>query len=580
MVATYSFRHNPENDPYALPVPVPAAVTAEMESRLPGSPPPMPLQEGDEKADPAPDDILPFDREVGRLRTPSAGSAKRDSMVNAASHATEGGTWATAVASSGSPRRSASPTSGEIPATSDPENTPAPAPPPSNPRELVHRLVLICDQASLESSPRVDSEIEWALSQVSTDDQWEALKSEYALVKDSEGPANLALLLHEGMSKHSYRHLRAAIEKRGISEFYPADHSEPLLPYEKRNILIGYLIGVLSVVLAILLDVTGVAEDFSDLAQKADCEDCVRYCDLANEAPLKIDVDENDGQDDFHVRTHRRTIACAIRVFHVQEFGPFEVPGIWMGAIGAVVFMCLLTYFSGWLHLQRGWRVNYTRKITHCTGYIANVVVRFVIGSGEEIETIASLILTSALILMMFHVFLLKPMRKRFNFCRVMFSGIDRPEDRPYTLRWNASQNCAYFFVFIPVTYALIARGMYQLMLIPVLVIGFGDGLAEPVGIRWGRHKYTSRAIWYHGKCCAGRFTRSLEGSSVVFAATVVAVAVCYPWFESANQFAAAIATLPPVLTLAEAVGPHTWDNPFLLGIGGGLLVLIVETIH
>lgn len=28
--------------------------------------------------------------------------------------------------------------------------------------------------------------------------------------------------------------------------------------------------------------------------------------------------------------------------------------------------------------------------------------------------------------------------------------------------------------------------------------------MAEPVGIRWGRHKYRARAVWFNGQFCAG----------------------------------------------------------------------------
>jgi len=259
--------------------------------------------------------------------------------------------------------------------------------------------------------------------------------------------------------------------------------------------------------------------------------------------------------------------------------GPIGFPGIWMGVVGAVFFMCLLTYLAGLLHTKCGWKVNYTRKVVHCTGYIINVIVRFVVGSGDEIETVATLLFTSCMILMCFHVFLLKPIRKRVGFARTMFASVDRAEDRPYTLLWLTTQNAAYFLLFIPLTYALIAKNRYQLMLIPVLIIGFGDGLAEPVGITWGKHKYTARAIWYNGKCCAGSFTRSIEGSAVVYGVSLVSCLACWPWWANKVQVGVAAGVIPVAVTLAEAFGPHAWDNPFLLAVGGGIIVLLVYTI-
>lgn len=229
-------------------------------------------------------------------------------------------------------------------------------------------------------------------------------------------------------------------------------------------------------------------------------------------------------------------------------------------------------------------KVNYSRKITHCTGYIINVLVRFVFGAGEEIETPASLIFTSAFIMVFWHLFLLKSARKRWVWCRVMFAGMDRPEDRPYTLEWLTTQNMAYFGVWVPITYALVALDKYQLSLITVLVLAFGDGLAEPVGVKFGKHKYQTKAIWAkdkdgNGKCCWGEFTRSYEGSAVVFLATVISIGICYPWFDNVKQFGCSMATLPLAMTLSEAWAPHSWDNPFLTGIGGGLLILILHVL-
>eukprot|EP01062_Namystynia_karyoxenos_P027177 TRINITY_DN2093_c0_g1_i1.p1 TRINITY_DN2093_c0_g1~~TRINITY_DN2093_c0_g1_i1.p1 ORF type:complete len:643 (+),score=121.09 TRINITY_DN2093_c0_g1_i1:190-1929(+) len=457
--------------------------------------------------------------------------------------------------------------------------------PPTTPRTVADLLFAICAAAREDSEDGVldseraeviDTSVAWGVTNIHTDEQWAEVRKLF-WEKHQSPDGDICAALHRTMTRDGFRHVREAMEDRGVESVFPADHDEPLYDFEKRNIAIGYIIGLLSVILAILLDVTGVAEDLSNMAQRASCKgDCPRRCELLAGSPQWVEVDRHDDNNDFR---ELDVIACAVRIFSLQEFGPIQVPGIWLGAIGAVFFMVLLTWFSGWLHVRHKVKVNYTRKIVHVTGYIANVVVRFVVGSGNEIETIASLILTSAIILMVFHAFLLKPFRKRFKICRLMFAGIDRPQDRPYTLRWNTTQNAAYFITFIPLTYALIARDRYQLMLIPVLVIGFGDGLAEPVGVTWGKHKYRAHAIWYHGKCCAGHFTRSLEGSACVFIATAIAVAVCYAWWDGPVQFAVAMGVLPIACTLGEAFAPHSWDNPFLLALAGLLIILIEITI-
>jgi dolichol kinase len=68
----------------------------------------------------------------------------------------------------------------------------------------------------------------------------------------------------------------------------------------------------------------------------------------------------------------------------------------------------------------------------------------------------------------------------------------------------------------------LIWLGYYEktaLIYITVLVAGFGDGLAEPVGVRFGRHTYTTRALFTDR-----RYTRSLEGSACILISGFVAV--------------------------------------------------------
>eukprot|EP00756_Hemistasia_phaeocysticola_P027566 Hpha_TRINITY_DN16124_c3_g2::TRINITY_DN16124_c3_g2_i1::g.3263::m.3263 len=429
----------------------------------------------------------------------------------------------------------------------------------------------------LQHETSTPEEVLKAVEPVRSDKQWNDVRKEYREQYPDHVEGNLAKCIKKILSKSDFGVFREGMQDKGVEEVLPPDHDEPLYPKEVRNIIIGYSVGLIGVIISFALDLTGTAEELSDMAQSPSCHGpCPRLCDLPDGAPLALQTDAHDLSD---AELGEVVLRCGLRIFAIQWMGPIAFPGIWMGVVGAVFFMCLLTWLAGLLHVKCGVRVNYTRKIVHCTGYIINVVVRFAVGSGDEIETVATLLLTSCMIMMLFHLFLLKPARKRFNFCRTMFASVDRAEDRPYTLLWLTTQNAAYFLLFIPLTYALVAKNRYQLMLIPVLVIGFGDGLAEPVGITWGKHKYTARAIWYNGRCCAGSFTRSLEGSLCVYLVGVISVLSCWKWWASDLQVGLAAAAIPIAVTLAEAFGPHAWDNPFLLAVGGGLVVLFVYTI-
>lgn len=103
------------------------------------------------------------------------------------------------------------------------------------------------------------------------------------------------------------------------------------------------------------------------------------------------------------------------------------------------------------------------------------------------------------------------PIRSRIRFVSIMFSCLDRPEDRPYTLKWIVSQIVLGYVVIqsfnVLCEYFQFVAAQ-NLSYIFVLTTGLGDGAAEPVGIRFGKHKYRTRAL-----CSSRKYTRSLEVS-------------------------------------------------------------------
>ena len=89
----------------------------------------------------------------------------------------------------------------------------------------------------------------------------------------------------------------------------------------------------------------------------------------------------------------------------------------------------------------------------------------------------------------------------------------DRPEDRPHTLKWIIAGNIApglILLIFFRWLFDLTTQG--NLVFIIVFITGIGDGLAEPVGITWGKHKYSTQGCFSPRK-----YTRSWEGSACVF---------------------------------------------------------------
>jgi phytol kinase len=161
--------------------------------------------------------------------------------------------------------------------------------------------------------------------------------------------------------------------------------------------------------------------------------------------------------------------------------------------------------------------------------------------------------------------FMAKPMRRLpciGVWPRTAFAALDRPEDRPYTLAFLQVQTVCAFSLQVPMQYWSFYNEIGLLGAMPAFAIGLGDGLAEPIGKRFGKHKYKTRAIFTDKE-----FTRSYEGSANVFFWTLMGVLYASPelnWVQI--TFLAVL--LPPAMTITEAKSPHTCDNPFMVGVG------------
>ena len=88
------------------------------------------------------------------------------------------------------------------------------------------------------------------------------------------------------------------------------------------------------------------------------------------------------------------------------------------------------------------------------------------------------------------------------------------------------------------------------------LVCGWGDAAGEPVGTRWGRHRYRVPSMG------GVKSTRSLEGSAAVFAAGTIASVIAL-LASGMPAFAAAAIAVGAGLAgaLVEAISTHGLDN-------------------
>jgi len=239
----------------------------------------------------------------------------------------------------------------------------------------------------------------------------------------------------------------------------------------------------------------------------------------------------------------------------------------WLNELFKAVVLYGSAYFLGLWVIKHGIRVNYTRKILH---FILFFFPLFLADHLPFQASTTTTLLSGAIFLFSIGTFIY-PMRSRFSFLSTAYAAIDRPEDRPFTLLWLSTQVVATYLVIVLMVVWLTHYGKQPLIYIVVLVAGLGDGLAEPVGIRFGKRKYRVKALFTDRY-----YTRSLEGSACVFLSAILATFILRQHLNEV-QFLLTLGIVPITMTLTEALSPHTWDNPFLFLVGGISIVGVLE---
>ncbi len=238
---------------------------------------------------------------------------------------------------------------------------------------------------------------------------------------------------------------------------------------------------------------------------------------------------------------------------------------ITLALLGLFLFYGLM-YVMGCLVYYKNVKVNYTRKIGHFSIFFIPIFAEYFFLDGGNGITSLPFFLS---ILIVIH----PSVRSKSSFLQRSFLALDRPEDRPYTVRWFYTQA---FTTFIAIVILVILAtelkvdwfGM-NLLLIPLTAIG--DGLAEPIGVRFGKHKYRSFSLF---PLIKNKYYRTLEGSAAVYISSLF-VLLFYRNFFIISQFTYALLLLPIIVTIAEAISPHTQDSAFLnLSAGIGIILI------
>jgi len=246
-----------------------------------------------------------------------------------------------------------------------------------------------------------------------------------------------------------------------------------------------------------------------------------------------------------------------------------------VSTLGGIIcrFFCIVDD-AGYVITERSsvFKVNYTRKFQLLAAYLVPLLVKPDKESCSMCDGPLALAWGDFATLLCF-LLLIKPIRERSTLFMLQFNSLDRPEDRPHTLKWIVAGNVfPGLFVLLFFRWLFARTTQSDLVFILVFVTSIGDGLAEPVGIAFGKHKYSTST------CCSKRkYTRSFEGSACVFLSGIVFPALQYFDFETPMQLWLTMVILPFVVAYAEATAPHTMDAPVLMAATGLVLYTIIH---
>jgi len=169
-----------------------------------------------------------------------------------------------------------------------------------------------------------------------------------------------------------------------------------------------------------------------------------------------------------------------------------------MVQVGSALLSIVLFYFMlckglGLLVINKGVRVNYTRKV----GHFAMFLLPSLFFALFNIQSTHERLLLSAVSTTILFLAMCGWSRRRYLISQHMFASIDRPEDSPNTLSWLVSQTVVGLLVLWVTQYFWLLIGVpIELLYITILATTFGDGLAEPVGIRFGKHEYVTKGFF------------------------------------------------------------------------------------
>lgn len=218
----------------------------------------------------------------------------------------------------------------------------------------------------------------------------------------------------------------------------------------------------------------------------------------------------------------------------------------------SLVYIISINYFAGWLKLKKEVKTGYTRKLIHISNFTFLTALTLFEGySATFIFGAVSILFRVSIIIA--------------GDGNIFYEAWARERDAPY-------RACFLIFPSIAAMIGILfARAFFgPLSIISYLVLGFGDAVGEPVGTRFGKHRYNVPSF------SGMRSTRSIEGSFAVFTVAVMMTVLPLVFIFQIGYPTAVLVGLCTGLGVAliEAVSPHGFDN-LTIPIAAGYLTFL-----
>jgi phytol kinase len=211
---------------------------------------------------------------------------------------------------------------------------------------------------------------------------------------------------------------------------------------------------------------------------------------------------------------------------------------------------------SAWMK-KKGIRTPYTRKTFHFVIFSLAGILQY--RYGLKAVTLLGII-----------VFIMVVVAVIYGYKTWFFRALARETDAPHEKK----------FIILPLL-ATATGGVISNIFFPgtayigYFVGGWGDAIGEPVGTRWGRHKYTVPTLF------GVRATRSIEGSTAVMLLSTAIATICLlqitPFSFATCLLYGAICGL--AAAVVEAASSHGLDNLTIQVCASGVLHYLVSTV-